>query len=197
MSKLGLFALVGAKIMQVRRRTWVLLGLGLLALFGLSIWAAIALMGWFFAQVQGWGAAAPEVARDALATVEQQVEQVAPGAREKIAEFVPVLKPAENPWREVSGTDIAPVPRYPGLVRTHWHREGRQVTVHYEGRAAFPAVLDHYLRGFAAMGYAHELLSASPAAESHVWTQGKQRYHANILAKPKGEIAVKIETRLE
>lgn len=197
MSKLGLVALATAKVMQVRRRTWILLGLGLVVLFGLLIWAAIALMGWFLALMQGWGTAAPEAARGALATAEQQVERVIPGAREKIAEFVPALQRQESNLREVSGSDMAPVPRYPGLVRTYWHREGRQVSVHYEGQAAFPAVLDYYLRGFAASGYAHELLSAAPEAETHVWTRGKQRYQATILTKPQGGIAVRIETRLE
>ena len=204
MNKLGLFALAAQtapKVFQVRRRTWILLGVGLLILLGLSISAALALIGWFFGQVQGWSAAAPEAARGALATAERQVEQVVPGAREKVAaglsELVPALKSEGRPQREVSGTDIAPVARYPGLARTYWHREGRQVTVQYEGRADYAAVLGHYIQGFTSLGYTQDLQSATPEAETHAWTKGKQHYLAKVVGKPKGVVFVQIETTLE
>jgi hypothetical protein len=172
-----------------------------MVLAGLLIWAALALMGWFFGQVQGWGAAAPEAARGALAIVERQVEQVVPGAREKVAaslgELVPILKPEDRTRREVSGTDFAPVARYPGLTRTYWHREGRQVTVQYEGRADYAAVLGHYVQGFATLGYTQELQSATPEAETHTWSKGNKRYLAKIVSAPKGMVSVDIETTLQ
>jgi hypothetical protein len=172
-----------------------------MVLAGLLIWAAIALMSWFLGQAQGWGAAAPEAARDALATVERQVEQVVPGAREKVVsglgELVPILKLEDRPRRDVSGTDLAPVPRYPGLARTYWHREGRRVTVHYEGRADYASVLGHYVEGFVSRGFAQELQSAAPEAETHAWTKGGQRYLAKIVGEPKGVVSVQIETTLE
>jgi hypothetical protein len=200
MNKLGLFALAAQaapKLFQMRQRTWILLGAGLLVLLVLSIWGALALMSWFFGQVQGWSTAAPEAARDALATVERQVEQVVPGTREKVSEYVPILKSEDRPRRDVSGTDFAPVARYPGLARTFWHREGRQVNVHYEGRADYAAVLDHYIRGFTALGYTQELQSATPDVETHAWTLGKQRYLAKIVREPKGMVSVDIETTLK
>jgi hypothetical protein len=193
MNKLGLFGLaaqVAPKILQVRRHTWILLGVGLFVLLGLLVWAAIAALGWFFGQVQGWSAGA-------LEQVERQIEQVMPGAREKLGEFVPALKQEALPTRDVSGTDVAPVARYPGFVRTHWHREGRQVTVKYEGRADYAAVLDHYVQGFTALGYAQEVQSATPEAEAHAWSKGKQRYLVKIAGQPKGVVAVAIETTLE
>lgn len=200
MNKLGLFTLIAqgmSRILQIRRRTWVLLGVGLLVLVGLLIWAAIALLGWLFTQLQ----AAPDAARSALTTVEQQVEQVAPDAREKVAaglgELVPGLKPEDRPPRDVSGADFAPVARYPGLPRTYWRRDGSQVHVHYEGQADYPAVLNHYIQSFAAQGYTQELQSAAPAAETHVWTQGRQRYLVKIAGEPKGQVSVQIETTLE
>lgn len=199
MNKLGLFALAGQvapRIFQVQRRTWIVLGVALLALFALLIWAAIALLGWFFSQAQGWGAAAPETARDALATVERQVDQVIPGAREKVSEYVPILRSEDRPRRDVSGTDFAPVGRYPGLARTFWHREGRLLTVHYKGRADYATVLDHYVQGFAALGYTQELQSATPEAETHAWSKGNKRYLAKIASEPKGIVAVDIETTL-
>lgn len=196
MRKFGLFALFAAKVLQVRRRTWLWLGLGVALVLGLMVWAAVALIGWLFGQAQGWSATLPGAARDTLATVEQQVERVAPGARDMVAEWVPVLKPQAPSLREVSGTDIAPVPRYPGLVRTYWHREGRLVSVHYEGHAALPAVLDHYQRGFAGLGYVHALQSASPERETHRWTLARQAFEVEIQGKPEGGVMVRIDTRL-
>jgi hypothetical protein len=202
MSKLSFLALAAQaaqaapKIFPVRRRTWVLLSLSVLFLLGLLMWAMIALSGWFFSQVQIWNAAAPEAARGALATVERQVEQVAPGAREKLAEIVPIINAGKRPQRDVTGTDIAPVARYPGLTRTFWHREGRLITVHFEGPADYLAVLDHYVRGFTALGYTQELQSATPEAETHAWIKGNQHYLAKIVSQPKGMVSVDIETTL-
>lgn len=196
MRKIGLFALFAAKVMQVRRRTWWWVGLGVMLVLGLLVWAAVALIGGLFGQAQGWRAGLPGVAQETLTTVEQQVERVAPGAREKVAEWLPALKPSAPALREVTGTDLAPVPRYPGLVRTYWHREGRQVSVHYEGHAEWAAVLDHYQRGFADLGYAHALQSASADAETHLWSRGPQRYLVQISGRPGGGVLVRIDTYL-
>ncbi len=193
MSKLGLFSLAAARVMRVRGRTWLLLGLTLLVMFGLLIWAALALMGWFFGQVQGWSAAAPQATQDALA----KVEAVVPGARETVAEYVPLLKPEDRPRRDVSGTDFAPVERYPGLPRTYWNREGRQVTVQYEGQADYARVLEHYIQGFVAQGYTQDLQSASPDAERHAWSLDHKRYVTRISRTPQGAVSVHIETTLE
>ena len=200
MNKLGFLALAAQaapKIFQVRRRTWVLLSLSILILLGLLMWAMIALSGWFFSQVQIWSSAAPEAARGALATVERQVEQVVPGAQEKLAEIAPIINAGDRPQRDVTGTDIAPVARYPGLTRTFWRREGRLITVQFEGRADYAAVLDYYARDFAALGYTQELQSATPEAETHVWIKGDQRYLAKIVSKPKGKVLVEIEGTLQ
>lgn len=198
MNKSLLFAAArfAPRFFQVRRGTWIGVGVALMLLAALLVWAAIALMGWFFGQLRDWSATAPEAARDALATVERQAEQVAPGIREKVTEFESILSPADRPRRDVSGTDFAPVPRYPGLARTFWHREGKQIAVHYEGRADYAAVLDHYLQGFAALGYTRETQSATPEAETHAWIKGKKRYVTKIASQPKGMVYVDIETTL-
>lgn len=179
------------RLFQVRRRTWIAVGVGLLVLFGLLIWAALALIGWFFGQAQGWMGAAPEAARGAM----EQVEQVVPGVREKLGEFVPGLKPSQPP-RDVSGTDVGPVARYPGLVRTYWQREGKQVTIEYAGEADYAAVLDHYAKGFAVQGYAQSVQSATPAAETHEYTKGRERMTLAITQQPKGGVRTRIETTL-
>ncbi|OZA29812.1 MAG: hypothetical protein B7X91_00835 [Hydrogenophilales bacterium 17-64-11] len=195
MNKPGLFAAAAQfapRLFQVRRRTWIAVGVGLLVLFGLLIWAALALVGWFFGQAQNWMGAAPDAARGAM----EQVEQVVPGVREKLGEFVPGLKPSQPP-RDVSGTDAGPVARYPGLARTSWQREGKQVTIEYEGEADYAAVLDHYARGFAAQGYAQTVLSAQPDAETHEYTKGDERIILKIAKLPKGAVSARIETPLQ
>jgi len=172
---------------------------GIFVLFGLLIWAAVALMGWFLGQAQGWMGTAPEAARGAL----EQVEQVVPGMREKLGEFVPALIPgghksaATPPQRDVSGTDLGPVARYPGLARTYWHREGKQVAIEYAGAADYAAVLDHYAQGFAAQGYAQTVQSAQADTETHEYAKGAERLLVKITQKPQDGVSVRVETNLQ
>lgn len=195
MNKLGLFAFAtqfAPRLFQVRRRTWVAVGVGLLVLVGLLIWAAVASIGWFFGQAQGLMGAAPEAVRGAM----EQAKQAVPGAREKLGEFVPALKPSQ-PRRDVSGTDLGPVARYPGLARTYWHREGKQVTIEYEGEADYAAVLDHYAKGFAAQGFAQTVQSAQPDAETHEYIRGAERVVFKITRTPRDSVSARIETSLQ
>lgn len=195
MNKLGLFAFAtqfAPRLFQVRRRTWVAVGVGLLVLVGLLIWAAVASIGWFFGQAQGLMGAAPEAVRGAM----EQAKQAVPGAREKLGEFVPAIKPPQ-PRRDVSGTDLGPVARYPGLARTYWHREGKQVTIEYEGEADYAAVLDHYAKGFAAQGFAQTVQSAQPDAETHEYIRGAERVVFKITQTPRDSVSARIETSLQ
>ncbi len=181
------------RLLQVRRSTWIGVGVGLLVLFGLLIWSAVALIGWLWGQSQGWMDKAPEAARGALA----QVEQVAPGAREALGQFVPALIPEAKPQRDVSGTDLAPVARYPGLARTDWQRWGKQVTIEYEGEADYATVLDYYTKGFAAQGFAQTVQSASRTTETHDYIKGNERITTTIAQKSKNGISVKINLTLQ
>lgn len=195
MNKLGLFAFAtqfAPRLFQVRRRTWVAVGVGLLVLVGLLIWAAVASLGWFFGQAQGLMGVAPEAVRGAM----EQAKQAVPGAREKLGEFVPAIKPPQ-PRRDVSGTDLGPVARYPGLARTYWHREGKQVTIEYEGEADYAAVLDHYAKGFAAQGFAQTVQSAQPDAETHEYIRGAERVVFKITQTPRDSVSARIETSLQ
>ncbi|MHB8915768.1 MAG: hypothetical protein ACYC4K_08150 [Thiobacillus sp.] len=203
MIKSGLFAFAAQfapRLFQVRRRTWIAVGVGLLVLFILLIWAGLALMGWLFGQAQGWMGGAPEAARGAI----EQVERALPGAREKLGKFVPALKPMPtlNPGptpepgptrRDVSGTDLGPVARYPGLPRTYWQRDGNRVTIEYQGEADYVAVLDHYTNGFAAQGYAQSVQSAAPTGETHEYTKGSQRIGLQVAQLPQGVVRARIE----
>lgn len=85
----------------------------------------------------------------------------------------------------------------PGLARTNWHREGKQVTIEYEGEADYAAVLEHYAKGFAAQGYAQGVQSATPSAETHEYAQGGERITLKIAQLPKGAVSARIETPLQ
>lgn len=180
-------------LFQTRRTTWVALGVGLLVLFGLLLWSAVALLGWLWGQAQNWTGTAPEAVGGAVRGVLQQVEQIVPGAREKLGEMVPSLKPETQPQRDVSGSDLGPATRYPGLTRTHWQRDGGQATVAYEGKADYATVLDHYAKGFAAQGFAQTVQSATPVAETHEYTKGGEHLVLKITQKPRGDVNVRIE----
>lgn len=88
MHKPGLLTHVAAfapGLLQIRRSTWIAVGLGLCVLLGLLIWAAVAAINGFLGMARN----APETARQTL----KQVETVVPGARDRLAEMVPPLAP--------------------------------------------------------------------------------------------------------
>ena len=86
--------------------------------------------------------------------------------------------------------------RYPGLARDYWHREGREITVRYAGAADYAAVLDHYVRGFAAQGYRQNLLSATPDAERHEYIKDADRVGFVLTRDAKGVVKATIVTVL-
>ena len=202
MNKPGILAFAAQfapRLFQRRRRTWSGVGVALLLLFGLFVWAVVALIGWLFGQAQGWVGTAREVVAEPARGVLEQVEQAVPGAREKLDAHLGSLMPAPKTVataRDVSGTDLGPVSRYQGLARTYWHREGRNLTVEYEGKADYMAVLDHYAQGFAARGYARTVQSASRDAETHEYTKGDERFRVKVAQKPRVGVSVHIETTL-
>jgi len=179
------FAQFLPRLVQVQRGTWLALAIGMMGVLALLIWVAVALFGWLWGQAQALTDAAPDAARTIIA----QVENTVPGAREKLGDIVPALKPAPPP-RDVSGSDIGPVARYPGLARSHWHREDREITMRYEGPADYAAVLDHYVKGFAAQGYAQNVLSATPDQEKHDYLKGGDRVAFTLMQQPKGKVKV-------
>lgn len=191
MMRPGLFALAARfapRLFQVRRRTWIGVGLGLLLLFGLMIWASVTLLGWIFGQAQVWMGAAPETVRGAV----ERAEQAVPGVRKTLEDMLPARQttPAQ---RDVSGTDLGPVARYPGLVRTFWQRDASQVTIEYQGKADYTAVLDHYAKGFTAKGYAQQVQTATPTVETHIYTKGSERIAVKVAQQPDGLVSARLE----
>lgn len=187
----ALAAQFAPRFLQVHRGTWIAIGLGLLTLLVLLIWAAVSLFGWLWGQGKSLTEGAPEAVR----IITSQVEKAVPGAREALGDLVPALKP-EPPPRDVSGTDVGPVARFPGLARSHWHREGREITVRYEGRADYVAVLNHYVQAFAAQGYAQNVVSATPEGEAHDYRKGDEQVGFSIAQLPQGQVKVTVVAAL-
>jgi len=214
-------------LFNVRRSTWIRIGISLLVLFGLLIWAAVALIGTLFGHAKSLGGTAPDAVRNTARVVLKQVEAVVPGAREKfgvlihgadlgavargviekvdgvvpgtqekLGELVPAIKPESQPSRDVSGTDIGPVARYSGLIRTQWRREGASVVGVYEGKAIYTTVLDYYTSGFTTKGFTQKIQSATSEAEAHEYQKGGERFVLNIAQMPRGAVSVRIEVPL-
>ncbi|MDO8294074.1 MAG: hypothetical protein Q7T29_14600 [Gallionella sp.] len=189
MTILSLVASVIPGVLHVRRSTWIAVGIGFLCVSGLLVWAAIALMGSLWGQAKNLAGAAPDAAR----VVIEQAERVIPGANQALEALRTATKPAPPP-QDVSGIDPAQVTRYPGLVRTHWNRDGDEITVRYEGQADYTAVLNEYARDFARQGYGQHLLSASPNEERHDYVKKGDRIQFTIARSNKDTVKIVIVT---
>jgi len=192
----GLLARAASRLKRVRMRTWLILGAVMLGFFALVIWAGIALMSWLWGQAP----AATEAGKRLTGAAVTQVEQVAPGVRDQVEQWVPGLKgqlekwvpglAGEPPASDVSGTDAGPVPRYPGLARSYFARDGNTQEVRYTGRAVLDGVLTHYVQGFTAAGYTQQVISASPDGEQHRFALGQDVILLSLLRRPGGLVDV-------
>nr|WP_315467930.1 hypothetical protein [uncultured Undibacterium sp.] len=178
----------------------------------LLIWAVIASAQWLL--YQGKDAAvdlingAPKISE----TVLGKVEQVMPGAKKTLEGAIPEAKEAvegvvpgatgalesvlggldlkRSTQREVSGTDVAPVARYDGLVRIAWDQSG---IAQYEGKADFKQVRHHYSTGFIEQGYTETIVSATQETEVQEYQKGKDRYKLTTTQKSPKVVQLKIE----
>jgi hypothetical protein len=172
---------------KVRARTWLILGAVVLGILGLVTWAGIALLAWLWGQFP----AATETGRRLADEAMTQIEQVVPGLKEQIGQWAPRLA-GEPPASDVSGVDVGPVPRFPGLVRSHYASGERTVEVRYAGRAAFESVRAHYVQGFAAAGYAREVKEATPEAEHHRLTRDQESIDLVLLRPAEGRVEIRL-----
>ena len=172
---------------NLRARTWLILAAVGFGILGSLAWAGIAILSWLWAQAPAVTETGKRLAGGALT----QVEQVAPGLKEQAGQWLPGLA-ADLPASDVSGTDVGPVPRYLGLVRSHFTRDGQAVEVRYAGRAAFDAVLAHYVQGFTAAGYLQEVMAATPEGEQHRFRHGEQAIDLSLLRRPGGQVQLRL-----
>ena len=209
-------------LFRVRRSTWITVGVGLLVFLGFLIWAAMALIGWLWGQTQTLAGAAPDAVRGTARGVVSRVEEFVPGARavldqvaasvpdargalgrvteqlpgasELLVGILPASKPEAPLQRDVSGQDLGPVARFPGLARTQWQRTAEGAVVDYEGKADYVKVLDYYAKGFVSAGFEQTVQSSTLEAETHQYTRNRERLTLKIAQKPKGVVGVRIET---
>ncbi len=193
LNKFWFLAQAASSLRNIRARTWLILGTVMAVILGLIIWASIAFLSWLWAQAP----AATEAGRRLAGEAATKIEQTAPGLREQTEQWLQCVKAQVDRWlpglgeqpldSDVSGADVGPVPRYPGLVRSYFAREGQAAEVRYAGRAAFDTVLAHYAQGFAAAGYAQEVISATPEAEQHRFRRGQESIDLALTRRP-GEL---------
>lgn len=196
MNKLEFLARAASNLGNLGARTWLILAAVGFGILGLLAWAGIAILSWLLAQAPAVTEAGKRLAGGALTQVEQvapelkeQAGQWLPGVTEQVDRWLPGLA-ADLPVSDVSGTDVGPVPRYPGLVRSHFTRDGQAVEVRYAGRAAFDAVLAHYVQSFTAAGYLQEVMSATPEGEQHRFRHGQEAIDLSLLRRPGGQVEV-------
>jgi len=200
-----------AALRRVRARTWLILGGVVFGIIALLVWAGIAILSWLWGQMPVAADAGNRFVGEAMTQIEktapglkdqvdqwvpglkQQVEQLAPGLKEQVEQRVPSLA-VQPPASDVSGTDLGPVPRFSGLVRSAFSRSEGGVDVRYLGPAAFEAVRAHYVQGFTAAGYAQEVMEATPDAESHRFTLGEDTIALSLLRLPAGRVEVRLKT---
>lgn len=198
--KPGLLEQVALSLKQIRARTWLILAAVMLALIGLLVWAGIALLSWLWTQ----GASVTDVGKRFTGEAMTQVEQAVPGLREQAEQWLPagVTEQASKwlpglgmdlPANDVSGSDVGPVARFPGLVRSHFARDVQTVEVRYAGGAAFEAVLAHYVEGFTAAGYAQEVRSATTEGEQHRFSRGEEAIDFSLLRQRNGQVEVRLK----
>lgn len=183
----------------VSARTWVILASAVVVVIGLLTWAGTAALSWLKAQAP----VATETGKRLAGEAATRVEQAAPGLQEQAEQWLPGVKDQVERWlpgfgekppvRDVSGTDIGPVPRYPDLVRSHFARDDYATEVVYAGRAAFDSVLAHYVQGFATAGYSHEVVSATNEREQHRFQRGQESTDLSVARHPGGLLEVRLK----
>lgn len=178
-----------AALRRVRARTWLIFGGAVFGIIALLVWAGISILSWLWGQMPVAADAGNRFVGEAMT----QIEKTAPGLKEQVEQLVPSLA-VQPPASDVSGTDLGPVPRFSGLVRSAFSRSEGGVDVRYLGPAAFEAVRAHYVQGFTAAGYAQEVMEASPDAESHRFTLGEDTIAFSLLRLPAGRVEVRLKT---
>jgi len=188
----------GASLRSIGMRTWIAVGVVVVILLGLLMWAAIALLSWLWMQASVLTDAGVRLMGDAVTQVEQlkpgllsEAERGLQGARDQVGQWAPGLV-GTLPTFDVSGTDIGPVPRFPGLMRSHYSSEAGIIEVRYAGLAEWPAVVAHYVPGFVAAGFTHEILSAAADGERHRFTRAEESFDLTLTPGPAGMVEVRL-----
>ena len=147
--------------------------------FVLLVWALIAGIGFLWKQLPGLTDGGVRIAQDAV----KKAEDVFPGLQEKVKETSPwfagkvrdVLPAGDVPETDIAGEEIAPVPRYPGMIRTAYELTDQKKTVVYKGNATYRAVIDFYQKEMTALGFQSKVISASQQRETYEFGKKTQK----------------------
>ncbi len=138
-----------------------------------------------------------EAARAKLEQAKQQASEViaaAPAIAAGVgAASVGILQ--STPASDVSGQELAPFDRFPGLIRTSWQKQGESASVSYQGIADFRALISHYADGFAAAGFSQSVESASANAESHTYIKGGEIILLSAKKMPGARVELQLQTQ--
>jgi hypothetical protein len=184
MSDLDRFRLLeqaASRLRNIRARTWLILGAVALGLVSLLVWAGVAILSWLWSEAPTVAEAGRRLSGEAIT----QAERVAPGLKERVEQWAPGMKaqidrvlPGKGeapPAKDVSGTDVGPMPRFPGLVRTYFVRQGQMIEARYAGRA--------------------EVMSATPEEEQHRFRRGQESIDLSIMRRPGGLLELYLKQR--
>lgn len=201
LNKFILLEQTASKLRTIRTRTWLMLAAVALGFIALLFWAGMALLTWLWAEAPAMSEAGKRLAGDTLS----QFEQAAPGLKKEVEQWAPGVKqqldrwlPGESetlPANDVSGVDIGPVPRFPGLVRTYFARDAKTIEARYSGRASFEAVLKYYTQGFATAGYTQEVITATSEAEQHRFRRAEMSVDLSLMRRPDGRVELRLKTQ--
>lgn len=138
-----------------------------------------------------------EAARAKLEQAKQQASEVIAAAPVIAAGVgaagVGILQ--STPAADVSGQELAPFDRFPGLIRTSWQKQGESASVSYQGIADFGALITHYAAGFASAGFSQSVESASANAESHTYSKGGEIILLSAKKMPGARVELQLQTQ--
>jgi hypothetical protein len=179
-----------SRLFQISKRTWYWIAASVFVLIALIIWALVVASQWLFQQGHQ---SVNDLAKHAPAIKELVVghaEGLAPGSKQVVDGVLEKLSLSKVPKREVSGTDIVPVPRYPGLIRTSWDQSG---VAEYEGSAAFNTVREHYSQGLIALGFSEVSISTTQESEVHEYRKNAEHFRITTAQKSTSMLHIRIE----
>lgn len=192
---------------RVPAGVWMVIGAIGVLLMGLLVWAGISLASWLWSQAPHLAETGKEVAKESMALVDKAspelkqgaemlagdsltlLEGVAPEVSQVVKRWLP-QGGVDLPEQDVSGSDIGPVLRYPGLVRISFKREEDQLGVVYTGRADLASVLEHYDREFTSNTYTHEVVSATQTEERHRFQNDREVIEMTLRRRDGGVLEV-------
>jgi hypothetical protein len=178
------------RLFQISKRTWYWIAASVFVLIALLVWVLVVASQWLFQQghqsLNDIAKHAPEITK----LVVGHAEGLAPGGKQVVDGMMEKLSLSKAPKREVSGTDIVPVPRYPGLIRTSWDQSG---IAEYEGNAQFSTVREHYSQGLIALGFSEATISTTQESEVHEYRKNAEQFRITTAQKSTSILHIRIE----